>query len=261
MEDPSLRQLTGSVKRYEHRHDLCHVRGLSLNKKSKSASRDPSPTSETATHLRPRHQLPESVVPSPESVELMNESFELRLSILAVSHQLREEAMEVYYKTNTFSFNSATYFNIFVSQITDKKASLLREVEFINDLEDFFSLGDMRFRLSETEPWSLGVKNTAFLMKLANTTSITIGYYNLHLIACRGGPDDSNIFKITQLNERLRRDFGGLGTLKNITQVHVRVYDHTHAQWGWSGTSMTDPSDACVKNIGDTFAKEILNGC
>lgn len=244
MEDPALQRVMNRISRYDNHHDLCIFPSVSLEKKLASAFK--------------YTRMPETT-PSPRSIELMYEPFELRLSLFAVSHRLREEALQIYHGTNTFSFATASFFNIFVSRLTDNKAALLRKVEFIYDRGDFYTSEDDE---KSTQPprWSLGVHNTEIMEKLANITDITIRYCNLYSVTRRQVWKDSKMLEVTEFDERLRRDFGGLGRLKSVMRVNVRVYDCTRPAYGLLGISKPPLDDVCLKNVGDKFAKEILGG-
>ena len=218
MKDPPLRQAVKSIERYDNHPDLCNLPCGSLETKLDFAFRNPSTRVYTSPRLRSRHgsqshSPSKSKVPSPESIEPLYEPFELRLSLFEVCHQLREEAMEIYYTTNTFSFVTASFFNIFLSRFTYEKASLLRKVEFIYDSSSLCTWEEKR--VTSPTRWKLGVVGFDVLEKLANVTDITIRYGNMW-------PEN-----ITPLRERLREDFGGLGRLKRTKQVNVQAYAST----------------------------------
>lgn len=237
MMDPPLRQTGESIERYDNHHNLCNLPGLSLNKKLNR------PRWPRGGLLSP----PKSIVPSLESIELMYESFELQLSMFGVCHQLREEAMEIYYMTNTFSFVNAAFFNIFLSRFTYEKAFLLRKVEFIYDQGDFCTWVDKR--LTSPTRWKLGVVGFEVLERLANITDITIRYSNML-------PEE-----ITPLKQRLREDFGGLGRLKKIVRVNVQAYAGSCPRYErLMGISKPSLDEVCLKEVGHEFAKEILSG-
>ena len=97
--------------------------------------------------------------------------------------------------------------------------------------------------------WKLGVVGFDVLERLANITDITIRYSNMW-------PEE-----ITPLKQRLREDFGGLGRLKKIMRVNVQAYAGSCPRYErLMGISKPSLDEACLKNVGDDFAKEILNG-
>ena len=103
---------------------------------------------------------------------LLETTFDFQLSALMVCKRLREEGMEIFYKTNTFSFGYPIWFILFASSITKARASLLRQVEFYSDVEWFIE--DWATWTLKPYFFELDLQLNGFLSILANVRKITI---------------------------------------------------------------------------------------
>ena len=231
LEDPALYRLMETTPQNDNHHELCTSSSVSLDKRLASAFKDVC--------------MPKKMTISPRSIELMYEPFQLRLSVLGVSHQLREEAMEVYYKTNIFSFATATGFNIFISRLTDEKASLLTKMELMYDRGHSYFIGGREWR--EPSRWCLGVQNIDILSRLVNVTDITIGCFMTKI----DEELDSGILEAIGLHLRLKRYFGGLRGLKRVARVSIQAYER-------KSRMLLD--DVSLRKVCDIFAREVLGG-
>ena len=174
--------------------------------------------------------------------------------------QLREEALDVFYGTNTFSFGHRNWISFFASRITRARALLLRQMEFYSDVEWSIDTGSIWTWLSfysGLDLWQSGV-----LSKFANVRKI-------HIEICESEQDeifwDWEVLKSEEeplMEERLQREFGSLSQLKRIESVTVRPrFRMVYHFLDDDNVSNYEMRDVLMRDIGDRFASKLVGGC
>ena len=175
-----------------------------------------------------------------------------------ICKQLREEALDAFYKSNTFSFGNAIWFNLFASRITNARALLLRKVEFYSGVE-WCSGGWATWKWDPSYS-SLDFQPNGALSKLANLRKI-------HIEVCDSEPDDRDdwdreilkLEKETLMEKRLQREFGSLGQLKRIESVTVVPrFSMVYHFFDDDNVSNYRMADVLMRDTGNRFANMLM---
>ena len=254
MTQPSLPQHPRSYSLYASHHGRCYFDSACYDYQTQIIQ-DTNKTVE-GTVLK-NEFWPLSKIPQ-KAPQLAKTSFDFQVSLLMVSKHLREEGLEVFYKTNTFSFGHPNWFNIFASRITDGRASLLGQVEFYSDIEWF---------VEDWATWTLkpfffdqDLQPNNVLSKLANVRKITIE-------VCDSDPWDHDcnwesvkMDKESLMEERLQREFGALARLERVESATViprfRMCRHELNNDNVPSYRM---AEVMMGDIGDRFATMLMD--
>lgn len=184
-------------------------------------------------------------------------------SILTVCKQLNKEGLEIFYKTNTFSFQDPSSFNIFTSRLSSTRASLLRKTEFFAQ-DDNETLGSLIKRGPLAAPpyfWRLGVNDLTVSSKLTNITNVVIFMWSKALCTWGVDWDFVRAHRVSHIHRWLRYVFGGLCAMGSIRRMQIwmlcreeRTYFTREHRWG---NDKLGP--ATLNNIEEEFTKKVLD--
>lgn len=197
---------------------------------------------------------------NPRTTRFSNTLFDLQVSSLMICKQLREEALDTFHKTNTFSFGNAIWFNLFASRITNARALLLRKAEFYSDVE--WCSGGWATWKWDASYSSLDLQPNNALSKFANLRKI-------HIEACDSEADDYGWYwefvkseREAMMEERLQREFGSLSQLKRIESITVVPrFNMVHHFFNDDNVSNYRMADIPMRGIGDRFANKLMDHC
>ncbi|MDI1491824.1 MAG: hypothetical protein OHK93_003035 [Ramalina farinacea] len=176
-----------------------------------------------------------------------------RLPVLMVSKALREEALEVFYSTNTFSFGDRDSFNMFIQRVDMRRAVLIRKIELNATIEtDAGTAPQFRVYISTMPPnWifdnveadsleadsleadsleadSLEADTEAAEHKVSKLVNVTDVILRLHDKMPVVGEvpekwEQSRHERHVQLQESLSLAFMGINLLENLKRIKVRI--------------------------------------
>lgn len=161
------------------------------------------------------------------------EMFRDRLSILTTCKSLREEALEVFYSTNTFSFGDNGSFNTFNRCITPGRAALIRKIELsaTTGYNAELAFSGMFLSTDMQSDWILHIAHpkdeTAIqkLEKLAHVTDISLQLEDEGPIIGKRPElwEQAREWRHLRLQSSLDLAFLGIGLLGSLKRVKVHI--------------------------------------
>ena len=188
--------------------------------------------------------------------------FERDLSLMAVSKQLREEAIHAFYSTNVFSIADSTSFKLFTTRILPGRAHLIKRLELSTTMD----AARWNKELADTygksaAEWNLNVDQQDKLRKVSD----------IKIQLCdkdrnRFLPAEQHIMRAHRAKHMcltLRTAFSSLRNLKSLSRVNVHICCEPRAFMRLSPAQAAarepDVDEGEMQEIGREFAEEILN--
>lgn len=195
-----------------------------------------------------------------------------------VSKALREEALEAFYSTNTFSFGDRDSFNMFIQRVDMRRAVLIRKIELNATIEsDAGTAPQFRVYISTMPPnWlfdtleadTLEADNEAAeqkVRKLANVTNVILRLHDKMPVVGEVPEkwEQARHERHVQLQESLSLAFTGISLLKKLKRVKVRI---VCAKMKWDqepclqAQANYELDRDALRVVGDEFASELGEG-